>query len=530
MAILRTPHPKSAATSGVPGLAALVLLFCFSLLQAQTLPPGQWPAEYIAWLQARGELTGLSPFLQPFEIGEIQPRLAESAGGERAGSAGMHARSLDEILNRRRLEPGEASVAVVSDNRLLKEPFAGTLPGEAIFNPADAWLYYGRQRLELAWRPKSWLQLFNTMLLDNRLDEHPGYVGILQEGFASYTERAGVRLQHDGFSVMIGREYLHIGPGFDASLLVSPWSRPLDQIALGWRNRWLRYDFVTASLDPSPWLLEGGGPRNRYISLHHLQVRPLRRLYLGIGEAMLYTGSAPAFNYLNPFLAWYGEVTNGPVGGNIMGSLHIAALPWDHLTLHADLLIDDIQLEKSGPGDLEPAEYGLMAGLRWADPLAIRGGDLILEYTRITNRTFNGEGGPWERWLHRNEPIGHFLGNDFERWLAGFSWWPVPALRAALTLDLRRRGEGRIDKPFDRPWLDTPPGGEYSEPFPTGVVEESGRFTLDLSWQPRPAVRAHARIGWCDVTSLNHVIGVNRSEWMGGLGLEVDVRRKFSLE
>jgi len=99
----------------------------------------------------------------------------------------MHARSLDELLNRRRLEPGEASVAVVSDNRLLKEPFAGTLPGEAIFNPADAWLYYGRQRLELALRPKSWLQLFNTMLLDNRLDEHPGYVGILQEGFASYT-------------------------------------------------------------------------------------------------------------------------------------------------------------------------------------------------------------------------------------------------------------------------------------------------------------------------------------------------------
>ena len=507
---------------GALARSALILLFFCGLVEAQTLSPVGWTAQQLAYLQARGEVSGLSPFIQPYDIGDIRLGPAEAAG--------VHALFLATALNRRLLEPGEALAAVISDNRLLREPFAGTLPGEAIYDPADAWLYYGRQRLELAFRPRPWLQLFNTMLLDNRLDEHPGYVGILQEGYASYTERAGMRLQHDGFSLMIGREYLRIGPGIDASLMVSLWSRPMDQIALGWHNRWLRYDFVAAALDPSPGLLEGGGARNRYISLHHLQVQPLRsRLCIGIGEAMLYTNSTPEFNYLNPFLAWYGEVTNGPVGGNILGSVHIAAMPVDRLSLYADLLIDDIQLEKSGPGDLEPAEYGLIAGLRWADPLRLQGGDLLLEYTRITNRTFNGEGGPWERWLHRDEPIGHFLGNDFVRWLAALSWWPLPALRAACTLDLRRRGEGRIDKPFDRPWLDTPLGQEYSEPFPSGVVEEGGRFTLDLSWQPHQALRAHCRFGYCRVDNLNHSPGVERSEWMGSLGLEVDVLRKFSM-
>ena len=522
MAFLCTPHLSALSMRGALGRTALMILFIFGLGEAQTLSPAGGMAQQIAYLQARGELSGLSPFIQPYDIGEIRSGLE--------GTAGKHALFLSAGLNRRRLEPGEASVAVVSDNRLLSEPFPGTLPGEAIYDPADAWLYYGRQRLELACRPKSWLQIFNTMLLDNRLDEHAGYAGIRQEGFASYTERAGVRLQHAGFTAVVGREFLRIGPGFDASLLVSPYSRPMDQIALGWRNRWLRYDFIAASLDPSPWLLEGGGARNRYISLHHLQVQPMRRLCIGIGEAMLYSSGAPEFNYLNPFLAWYGEVTNGPVGGNILGSVHIAAMPVDNLTLHADLLIDDIQLEKSGPGDLEPAEYGLIAGLRWADPLHLQGGDLYCEYTRITNRTFNGEGGPWERWLHRNEPIAHFLGNDFERWLAGFSWWPQPALRAACIIDLRRRGEGRIDKPFDRPWLDTPLGQEYSEPFPTGVVEENERCTLELSWQPRQAVRAHGRIGYCRISNLNHSPGLDRSEWMGSLGLEVDVLRKFSME
>jgi hypothetical protein len=491
---------------------------------AQVLRPNHWSEEYIRFLQVRGELWGLSPFLRPLDIGEVQQHLGDQS----------HSRFLAGALQRSRLQPGEATVAVFSENTLTNLDYAGTFGNTALTDggKADpAWLYHGRQRMEIAYRVRPWLVVCNGMVLDNRLDENSRYIGINQEGLAAFTERATLRMQHKGLSALIGREYLRIGPGFDANLLVSGWSRPMDQIALTFANCWLRYDFVAASLDATAWVQEGIPPRqNRYISLHHLQVRPLEKLYIGIGEAVLYSSSAPELNYLNPALAFYGEVTNGPIGGNILGSLHIAAMPARNITLYADLLLDDIQLEKSGPGDLEPDQYGVMTGLRWADPFRLRGADLSCEYTRITNRTYNGQGGPWERWQHRNEPIAHFLGNDFDRWLAVFSWWPLPMWRAACTLDLRRRGEGRIDKAFDTPWMETPLGEEYSEPFPTGVVEKSTRWSFELRCQPRAALLAFGRIGHCSITNLEHQSGRERSEWQGSVGIEFDLVHKFRLE
>jgi len=522
--VLRKPR-------SIPCLASAHLCFVFLLIllirlsMSQPLRPTHWSDTSIRFLQARGELWNLSPFLRPYETNAVQKAL---------GSDRPFTRFLQQALKEGQLAPGAASVGVVSENTLAGHddvaPFRSTaLTGSGEWG--ETMRYHGRQRLDLAFRPRTWLVVANSMLLDNRLDENPRYIGIRQGGLASYTERALLRCEHNGFSATIGREYLRIGPGVDASLLVSEHSRPLDQIALTYENRWLRYDFIAATLDATAWIQDGAPPhQNRYISLHHLQVRPAERLYIGIGEAVLYSSSAPEFNYLNPLLALYGEVTNGPVGGNCLGSLHIAALPVRNLTLYADLLIDDIQLEKSGPGDLEPAEYGLMAGFRWADPLHLQGGDLYAEYTRVTNRTYNGQGGPWEKWLHRNEPIAHFLGNDFERLLAGFSWWPRPAWRAALLADVRHRGEGRIEKAFDTPWMDTPLGQEYSEPFPTGIVEKIWRGSLEISWQPRAAVLAYARIGYCDITHFDNQPDAGRQGWQGALGCEFDFIHTFRME
>ncbi len=502
----------------------LLLLLLISIAPAQTLRPTHWSEEYIRFLQARGDLWHLSPFLRPFDAGAVAAPLTEVS---------PHARTLAGALKIWHLAPGGAAIGLVSEHTAIQGGAIAPFRSSALLDAAVAdrsWRYHGRQRLELAYRPRPWLTVYNSMLVDNRLDEDSRYLGIRQGGLASYTERAALRLQHHGFTATLGRDYLRFGPGLDASLLISEHSRPLDQIALTYEHRWLRYDVVAAALDATAYAQEGAPPRqNRYLALHHLQIRPSERLYIGISEAMLYSSSTMELNYLNPVLAYYGEVTNGPVGGNCMGSLHVAAMPVRSLTLYADLLIDDIQLEQNGPGDLEPAEYGLMAGFRWADPFHLAGCDLYGEYTRITNRTYNGQGGPWEKWLHRNEPLAHFLGNDFDRWLAGFSWWPRPALRAALLADLRRRGEGRIEKAFDTPWMETPLGQAYSEPFPTGIVEKSRRLSLEVSWQPQARLLAYGRIGYRAVSSLENRRGIDRHDWQGAIGVELDLVQSIKL-
>ena len=171
-----------------------------------------------------------------------------------------------------------------------------------------------------------------------------------------------------------------------------------------------------------------------------------------------------------------------------------------------------------------------MAGIRWADPFRQLGGDFSSEYTRITNRTYNGQGGPWEKWLHRNKPIAHFLGNDFERWLTTFSWWPHPVWRLMVVFDMRRCGEGRIENEFDTPWMDTPLGDDYSEPFPTGVVGKSSRYALELSYQPCIALQAFARAGYWDVRNVDHQAGAKFGEWRGSLGVEFSFFHKLKIE
>ena len=212
---------------------------------------------------------------------------------------------------------------------------------------------------------------------------------------------------------------------------------------------------------------------------------------------------------------------NGPNEGNTIGSLSLALMPKPGIFLYGDLMIDDIQIEKSGPGDLEPNEIGYIFGANVADPFGIFGLDLYGEYTRITNRTYNTLQ-PWEKWLHRNQPIGHFLGNDFDRILAGFSYWPKPVYRFSFGYEKRRRGGGRIEKPFDSPWQDVPIGEEYHEPFPTGVVEKSNIYRLEATWHPWWWLRCIGMISYWDVENLNNMSGENIEYWEGFFRVEVD--------
>lgn len=56
---------------------------------------------------------------------------------------------------------------------------------------------------------------------------------------------------------------------------------------------------------------------------------------------------------------------------------------------YGQLLIDDLQIEKTRPGDLEPNEIGYLVGGQVADALGLRATTIGVEYTRVANRTCN---------------------------------------------------------------------------------------------------------------------------------------------
>ncbi|MBN1542615.1 hypothetical protein JW992_10755, partial [candidate division KSB1 bacterium] len=267
------------------------------------------------------------------------------------------------------------------------------------------------------------------------------------------------------------------------------------------------------------------------LSGHRLDIKPARFLRIGINEALLFGGRDQSYSLflINPVIFFHGEQMNGPDGGNTIGSIDATWMPRADVTVYGNLMIDDFQLEKSGPGDLEPDQIGWLVGANWADPFDWTGTDWFGEYTRVTNRTYNGQGGAWEKWLHRRQPIGHFLGNDFDRVLVGMRCWPKPQWFWSLTYEHRRRGEGRIENPFDTPWMDVPIGENYHEPFPFGVVESTNRIDCELNWMPFWGIRTRLALYWIDGKNIENTSNVSRSDRGGFLELSFDLLNSIRL-
>jgi hypothetical protein len=498
----------------------LALFLFFHLGQSQSLRPNHWSDEYIDFLQGRGYLWNLSALQRPFDIQDLKHELKGELVSPTQASAVAYERSLylHSFLQEQGRDAESVCIGVQTDNRYSDDHLVKT--------------YHGVQRLQVSARLKPWLELANTMTADSRLDNDPGYMGISQNGFAGYTEQAYLRLHKDGVELKIGRDYLRWGPGLDASLLISDQVRPLDQLLFSWRNRYLHYTFFFSSLDAvSADGAQGSVRRYRYLSGHRLEVRPWRFLSLAVQEAILYGAEGGGLNlaFWNPFIFFHAEQLNGPDDGNTLGSIQAVFKPQRNWRLYGDLLIDDLQLENSGPTDLEPSERGYLLGVNWSDPFWMSGVDLFGEYAAVTNRTYNSLN-VWEKWLHRRQPLGHFLGNDFDRLILGLRWWPASAWRGRFFFEHRNRGEGRIEKTFDEPWLTGPVGKEYHESFPTGVVESSNRLTLELSWQPRWWLRVFGLFDHTAASNWQNRKGVAQSFWQGQIGFSVEAYKSILLK
>ena len=434
---------------------------------AQTIPTYHWSYDYLEQLKLRGYLNEINFSHRPFLFKDIHQNLPKIKPSH----------FVENLLN-------QHIISSILFTPLLKSANANFSSQLFIGNNLnrqtgqDIWVNRFVPRGRILFNYKDNLSVVNTVLTDNRLDDDPQYLGKRQSGAASFMEEAFILYTPDHFNFLLGRSFLRWGPGQTGTLLLSDNSRPLDQLYADFHYKWLRFSFVTTTLNTRN---DSGFVASRYLSAHRLDIHPLKNLWLGISEAILYGGEnkAPELAYHNPVIFYHGVQLNGPTTGNTLGSIDFSYYPVRNLHFYGELLIDDIQLEKTGPGDLEPNEWGLLIGAQGA----YRRFFWETEYVRVTNRTYKT---PYfyERYTHRNEPLGYYLGDDFDHlWFRG-NYWLTSSLRLQTKLQFIRLGEGRIYTPFDTPWMNTPIGQNYSEPFPTGVVEKTQRFQLELRWHP----------------------------------------------
>ena len=520
-------------------LVLFVIGFSFTTLltatlfaaSSETLPTFHWSYEFIQALQVRGQCLDLYSMNQPYTRGEVAKSLLGAEKEIRRQNNTViyklyvsllreFAPEIDEVRN-----PDEQKESIY---------FRSYLQANLDRTEEEDTKYNGLYRGGVGAQIGSRFFVFSGVNFNQYDYNNPDYAGYKWRGITGFTEQAYISYQTNRLQVKFGRDFIKWGPGQSGTLVMSDIARPLDHLFAAVNFGPFRFSYFASELDRAPGKKAGNAwiPVRRYLAGHRLDVRFWGgRIQAGISELMLYGGEAEKFNivYVNPVIFYHGaNYNNSDISGNVLPSVDFMVYPQKNWQIYTSLLIDDIQIEKTVQDDMEPDEIGFILGTNYSDPLQIQGMNVNLEYVRVANRTYKTPD-PLETFIHRGQPLGHPLGNDFDTMLLGISQWIRPTMWAKVDFKHIRHGEGSIYSPWDTPWRAFTLEEGYDEPFPTGIVETENRFDFYFRWYYKSYLRLNLISTYIDVKNIHNVEGENDSFFEGKFNIELDLFRKWKL-
>jgi hypothetical protein len=526
-------------------LLSFIIVGMVYALPTETLPTYHWAYQVIDELKLNCYLTELDLTERPLTRGQIARAVVKELNPDKDFDKDISPRErwllkllqrefateiADSKINTEKII-SETVERVISPTGLLEPPpFKGEvgarLEGDLATRQNHEPQTDGIAIAQVGVQFQSMVAAQTRLRLDSHLPDDSTYDGKVWRGLAGYAEAGYLRIDGRVFDIQIGRDRFTVGAGKTYHLLLSDYSLPLDAIWFSATLKGFRYSFLTSQLDT---MLNQQYPNEvlrRYLSIHRLSVKPYSDLTIGLSEAIIYGGPNRQFElaYLNPFLYWHGEVLNRNGNGNIFLLLDLDWYPRTSMELYGEFLIDDFQIEKSTPRDLEPSELGWLIGTQFTNLPISSNMCLRMEYMGVTNRTYNSIG-IYEKYLHDGQPLGCAFGNDFDHFLVSLSQWIRPDLQGTLSFSYLRKGEGSITAPFDTSYMQYTVAEGYNEPFPTGIIEKRtsvslGVFYIPIEWG---WVQLTSGIDW--ISNQNHISGSNSTEgWMNvNLVLEFDM-------
>ncbi|MEE8578010.1 MAG: capsule assembly Wzi family protein [candidate division Zixibacteria bacterium] len=373
------------------------------------------------------------------------------------------------------LSPAMRLIALPEDRNLRLFSIAGeTVHSRNESAPRDYFSFAGGMR----YQPSKHFGSLVMFSLDRSLAVDHSWDGIKWRGLAGEMETAAIFFRKGKLKLTFGRQRLFWGPK-PVNLVLSAAVRPLDLLSAQYRMGRLSYSFVFARIDKSRpnsadslRFPEASFQDNRYLAGHRIDFRMHKQLRVGLFETVLYGGEGRPIElyYLNPLQFYHGAQLNADENDNTILGIDFNWMPFESFSLYSQFIIDDFQIDKKVQGDQEPDEIGLMVGAMRSGSVGSMNPDISFEYVRITNRTYN-QALPRNRYLYRNQVLGHPLGPDADSLSMTIRFWPSRFQTVAFELAASRHGEGSIYDEWDEPWQTAV--GDYDEPFPTGVVARS---------------------------------------------------------
>lgn len=493
---------------------ALFLLLLTSPLAAQGdaspyLPLNHWAMPYVEHLIARGRLTDPSPLTRPFREADLL-RALEGADSARLSPAewSVVGKIKAELTRRERgptarldLHAGAAASSHARRDALREAgPGHGTVSGGAA----------------LTLRMGSVVAVTHPYF-DTRLKYDPDWYGKKDRAIAGRTAEAYVSAQLRYAELFFGSLDRNWGPSAVQGLLLSDSPYGLEHVGISLGTNAVRVEGIAAQLNSLPD--SGGALHNRYMVQHRLWLRPPGRWTVALWEGSVLEGVGRQLEpwYLNLMsLGILAQLNTNTAVNSFVGFDLQRRGP---VTLFAQGMLDDIQIDNKTITDRKPDSYGLTLGAQ--GNLAPVNGAWTLFYTRVSNLAYRNED-DFQAPLYFGLGTGRNY-SDYDQLTAKVSLLTIPHALLTPEVTLLRQGEGDLH-------LAHPPVTAYdSTPaFLAGVVERTVRLAVSGqlsagSWTLGGNGGVHL------ISNAAHVTGASKTRWVGTIGITYRYRKESLL-
>src|SRR6266513_925856 len=457
------------------------------------VPLSHWSMPFIEHLIIAGRLVDPSPLTRPFHAEELLRALEAVDSSITTGPEWAVVQRVKADLVRHQRGPSariDIHAGIQAASFANRDPLRERGTGHGNFSGGAALtLYFGPA------------VIVSHPYFDTRLKWDPEYFGKKDRIIGGRAAEAYLSAQWSFGEVFFGSLDRNWGPRFTDGLLVSPSPYSYDHFALSVGTSGVRLEGIITQLDDI-------GADHRYFIAHRFTIRPPWNTTFSLWEGTIIAGPD---RQLEP---WFANIfTLGIVQQYDQGSKANNLLGLDVTTrikrtqAFASILIDDIQVDRSNPGDREPPSYGLtlgaqtgFAGLAWT-----------AFYTQVANLTYRTPD-PAEAVMRRFVGLGrNFCDYDQLTLRASLIAGPGVLLEPEVTLLRQGQGDFRLPYPTVAQFDSTPA-------LFAGVVERTLRLAVAGNVAHGRWVVA-ANGGVHVISNADHVSGADKTRWVGRVEL-----------
>jgi len=513
--ILRTPHS-----------ALRILLIIASPLAGQTaspyVPMDHWGNRYVEHWIAAGKMVDPEPLTRPLKSDALL-RALEAMDTLRLGSGERGVvRSLRQELRRHERGPWgrvEGMVGVAGGNYAQRDPLeigrglAANDTGKGVMRGFAS----GGIDLTLGFGP---IVAVTNPMFDTRLKYDPDWYGKKDRAIAGRTASAYISVQGSFAELFFGRLDRNWGPSVVPGLMLSPNPYSLDHLGLSLGTAGVQLEGVVAQLDTRTDT--SGAAVRRYVVQHRLWLKPPGPWTFALWEGAVISGADRNLEpwYLNLLnLAFLEQLNTGANANSLLG----ADLEWrggGAVTVYAQAMLDDIQVDRKTLTDQKPTSWGMTLGAKGAFPVS---GAWTLYYTQVSNLAYRNED-------DFQVPLFFGLGtgrnfSDYDQLTARLDFIGPGGVLIAPEATLVRQGQGDLRLAHPLP-ADYPTTAALFQ----GVVQRTLRLAVGVAgvWG-QGSVSLKGDAGVHLVSNAGHVTGASRSRFVGRVGLELRFGRESLL-